>query len=32
MTEETKTMITILKRTAKFFVSLLEKWERGEKI
>ena len=25
-------LVIILKRTAKFFISLLEKWERGEKV
>ena len=30
-TDETKTLILILKRTAKFFISLLEKWEKGER-
>ena len=31
MTEETKIIIQIMKRVAKFLVSLLEKLERGEK-
>jgi len=32
MTEETKTIIRIIKRSILFIVSLLEKWENGEKI
>jgi hypothetical protein len=32
MGDDTKVWLRILKRTAKFFVSLLEKWERGEQV
>jgi len=32
MQPDTKTLIHIIKRTVNFFVSLLEKWERGEKV
>jgi len=32
MTEETKIVIRIIKRSILFIVSLLEKWEKGEKV
>ena len=30
MRQETKIWIRIIRRTAKFFLSLLDKWERGD--
>lgn len=32
MTADTQTLVKIIKRTVKFFISLLEKWERGETV
>ncbi len=32
MGKDTKILVHILKRATKFFLSLLEKWERGEKV
>lgn len=32
MEPDTKKLVHIIKRTVLFFVSLLEKWERGEKV
>jgi len=32
ITEDTRLIIRVLKRAAKFFISLLEKLERGEKV
>ncbi len=32
MNKDTKILIKILKRTIGFFLSLLEKWERGESV
>jgi hypothetical protein len=32
MQADTRKLVHIIKRTVKFFISLLEKWERGEKV
>jgi len=32
MTEETKTILKILKRVARFLIGLIEKAEKGEKV
>lgn len=32
MSPDTKTLVRIIKRAVKFFISLLDKWERGEEV
>ena len=32
MQPDTRTLVHIIKRAVRFFISLLEKWEKGEKV